>query len=114
MAPPGIEGLDEVDLNALRRALDETMAEPDPSRREQMLYKLRTEAWVEVARFAAAHRQRVMLGLRPWQIPPCMGSKRDPAALALLDRMLMFGLSRFEPDLLAALDEAEAEEAEQT
>jgi hypothetical protein len=75
----------------------------------------------EVGRFAAYHCQRRNLRLKPWETAPCdAGPHRDPdavdshgyaAAAGLLERMLAAGLSRWEPDPIAALEAATAEPA---
>ena len=99
-------------------------------RAEQIKEKLREESWEEVAIFCAECCQERSLHLKPWQIPPCtIENPDDPnagalrsdypglasdgrrEAAALLKRMLAAGISRFHPDPLAALDEAERRKA---
>ena len=47
------------------------------------------------------------LKLRPWQLPPCTAKQDDPnerdKEAQALRKMLAAGLSRYEPDPLAAL-----------
>ena len=69
--------------------------------------------------FCASHCQSRSLNLQAWQTPPMwvrdldaalrepFGGKRgDREAAELLQRMLDAGLSKYEPDPLAALDQA--------
>jgi hypothetical protein len=68
----------------------------------------------EIGRFAAYHCQRRSLRLKPWETAPCdAGPHRDSdaddshgyaAAAALLERMSAVGLSRYEPDPIAAIE----------
>jgi hypothetical protein len=96
-------GLEPVDADALRRCLDLMAADPEWS--EFIASKLRNSTWFEAASFAAYSLQADALGLRPWQTPPAMAG--DPAAAALVRRLRAAGLSRYEPDPLAALAKAE-------
>ena len=96
----------EVDDDALRRAM--AITRRDPSRAMQLDEVLRDEPWTEVAEFAAFHCHIQTLGLKPWQLPPCSIEQNDPRqdnkdAQRLLRRMLAAGVSRYEPDPLAAL-----------
>jgi hypothetical protein len=109
------------DRDALTRAL--VIARQDPMRAEQLDRKLANgESWDEVATFAALCVQSNALHLKPWQCPPCDSNNEiDPSEgvlygnrpdeVALLQRMLAAGLSRFEPDPMKALAEAEAKTA---
>jgi hypothetical protein len=90
--------------------------------REQLDEFLRERPWREVGEFAAYGCQCATLKLKPWQSPPC---EVDPdwaddtgddhhgriAAARLLRRLLAAGLSRYEPDPVAALERAERIEA---
>src|SRR5262245_17713771 len=64
-------------------------------------------SWHEAARFAAHVVQRRALHLKPWQSTPSQVDIDDPdddqAAALLLQRMLAGGISKFDPDPLAAL-----------
>jgi hypothetical protein len=100
------------DREALQLAIDQTLAEDDLGRVEQVRWKLSTDGWRETAEFCSYHRQMEALRLKPWQSPPSQVSLRsasqyDTEARALLDRMLKGGISRYHPDPLAALAEAE-------
>ena len=93
------------------------IARRDPGRAEQLRAMLEDEEWIEVAEFAAYHCQIHALSLKPWQSPPVHidedadepdSAEREPntAARKLLRRMLRAGVSRFDPDPLAALERA--------
>ena len=97
--------LTEVDREALQRALDMTLAEPDCA--EQIRHKLQHDGWHEAARFAAYHQQVKSLRLQPWQSPPCSAAARtrtDKELLEISRRLVRSGLSLFEPDPLDAID----------
>jgi hypothetical protein len=68
---------------------------------------LRNEPWADVGRFAAFSRQITSLGLRPWESTVVYAD--TPEAHALLRRLKAAGLSRYEPDPVAACEAAEAE-----
>jgi hypothetical protein len=94
------------DKDALTRAME--MARREPSRRWQLDEMLKDQSWQEVAEFAAYHCQNRTLRLKPWESPPMNFDEDeddDSPGCALLIRMLAAGLSRFEPDPLAALNE---------
>jgi hypothetical protein len=85
------------------------VARQDPSQARQLDAKLAGETWLEVAAFAAHACQCRALHLKPWETPPCSVADMDDDAGApgrLLHRMLAVGLSKYEPDPLAALDHA--------
>ena len=78
---------------------------------------LRMSHGVDVAEFAAYSCQIKSLSLKPWQSPPVHEDEdadepdnaereSDTAARKLLRRMLRAGVSRFDPDPLAALERA--------
>jgi hypothetical protein len=82
--------------------------------------ELKQKAWFEVARGCAWSEQHRNLRLRPWQPPPCQadphaingaddGVMGRRAASLLLARMLKLGVSRWHPDPLAAIEQAEVE-----
>src|SRR6478672_6805926 len=104
--------MDEIDKEALTRALELTKAEPD--RAEQIESMLKDRSWEEVAQFAAYHQQCKNLRLKPGETPPCHGAvnlaepgtgadESFPAANRLLQRMMDSGLSQWEPDPERAL-----------
>jgi hypothetical protein len=109
----------EADRDAFERALK--MARRDPARAKQLTSMMTDRPWEEVAKFAAHCCQGKSLGLKPWQVPPC--SLTDAEVWADLDssapehrgyleaqdlvrRLLRVGLSRWEPDPVAALRRA--------
>jgi hypothetical protein len=100
----------KADRDALQRALK--IAGEDLSRAGQLASKLKTEPWQDVAAFAAAICQSKSLRLRPWESPPaCLeagdedfDNGRNRAGVRLLERLEAAGLSRYEPDPLAALE----------
>ncbi|MCA1415283.1 hypothetical protein I6F30_29750 [Bradyrhizobium sp. NBAIM20] len=114
--------LSESDRDALKRALNAARSE-SPARAKQIDAMLRdpSRSWDEIAKFAASCVQTSNLGLMPWQPPPCQIANIDAAlaasddeprrgrnaAATLLQQMLDAGVSRFEPDPMTALAEAE-------
>lgn len=112
----------EQDRIALEAAM--AIARRDPLRAEQLDRKLASGAkWDEVAFLAALCVQSNALHLKPWQCPPCdTNDEIDPSQgvlygnrpdeVALLQRMLRAGVSRFHPDPMKALAEAEAKAAQ--
>jgi hypothetical protein len=98
--------MNRVDREALKRALALLRADPEYS--AQILSKLAAEPWEDVAEFAAFCAQSDSLGLQPWQSAPMYAglSPHQPDALALMVRLVGAGLSRFEPDPIAALAQA--------
>ena len=108
----GHDDLDAVDRDALTRAMQIAIRR-DPGRAQQLQSKLQDEPWREVAEFAAYGCQMHALSLRPWRDPPCHADEdetkpRDKAAQRLLRKMLAAGVSRYEPDPLAALERLSA------
>jgi hypothetical protein len=94
--------VNRVDRNALRRAL--ALARAEPEYRDQLERKVEAEGWESAARFASYNLQADNLGLKPWMDTPMYAEVRpDPEALALLVKLLGHGLSRYEPDPVAAL-----------
>jgi hypothetical protein len=103
---------DDVDRDALERCMK--IAQRDPLRTEHLASKLEDEGWRAVAEFAAYGCQIESLSLKPWQSPPCHidedadepdNAEREPDTIGrkLLRQMLRAGVSRFDPDPLAAL-----------
>jgi hypothetical protein len=95
----------KVDREALKRALVLAKASDERGRREQ-IESMQERDWFEAAHFAAYHCQVNALQLRPWQSPPLYG--RDADAAVLLRKLLDAGLSRYEPNPVAALAAIEA------
>jgi hypothetical protein len=106
-----------VDREALERAIEICRTKKAPADRNQIEHKLATEPWIQVGEFAAYSCQMDSLHLRPWQPPPVWiddlvaiinagddGVGGNYAAARLLQRLLNAGLSRFEPDPIAALE----------
>jgi hypothetical protein len=111
--------LTETDFEAMERAI-ELYRRRDPASREQIDGMLKDRPWREAAELASYGCQCDRLGLRPWQSPPCevVGDPDDyeymkddhrglRGAARLLQRLLDAGLSRYEPDPIAALERAE-------
>ena len=107
----------KTDRAALELALQQTLAEKDQSRVEQVRSMLEDRDRLDVMQFCSFHRQIEALKLRPWELPPCLGDYdgspggRDEQAWALLKRMRKAGLSRWDPDPLAAVEAAEKQVA---
>jgi hypothetical protein len=113
--------MNATDHDAFTRALALCRAE-DAGRARQIDAKLADEPWEDVARFAASCCQSKSLRLQPWQGVPFRANLRDldkpfddprgeRQAAELLQRLLKLGLSRFEPDPIGAIAEAEAKRA---
>ena len=105
------------DMDALTRAIAACRA-ADPARSAQIDAMLSYRPWAEVGTFAAASAQRHSLHLKPWQSPPCRSDPEDlykpigdprgeRESAELLRRLLDIGLSRYEPDPLQAIAQAE-------
>ena len=63
----------KIDRAALELALQQTLAEKDQSRVEQVQSMLKGRTRLGVSQFCSFHRQIAALKLRPWELPPCMG-----------------------------------------
>jgi hypothetical protein len=112
-----INDVDKVDLEALERALDLTLAEKDQGRVEQVRAMLAEDGWHEAATFATFHRQTEHLQLAPWEEAPChidpdhidaiisRGPDNNNAfgAAKLLKRMLAHSISQYDPSPIDAL-----------
>jgi hypothetical protein len=89
------------------------------ARRQQIDDFLSSRPWIEVGRFCAAVAQEHSLHLMPWMHPPChirdiaaalddLDEQRGYRAAALLrQRMERCGVSRWHPDPIAAIADAE-------
>jgi hypothetical protein len=100
------------------RAIEIAKAE-SPGRAAQIASKLKTESWREVAEFASYVCQHRALQTRPWELAPIDVDEDDPIpggddahrkgrAITLLRRLLHAGLSRYEPQPLAAIAKMES------
>jgi hypothetical protein len=104
---------DPVDVAALERALAACRA-GEPMRRGQLEAMIQEGGWRSAGRAAAYGLQIKNLHLKPHQLPPCVIDENNPrsdeeaSAAMLLRRMISLGLSRYEPDPLAAIEAAEA------
>jgi hypothetical protein len=107
-----------VDREALELALARRRAESQDAS-EQLDHIIARDGWHEAGQFASYCGQMASLRLRPWQAPPVWvevgedDDRRRPhtgrrAASELLARMLALGISKFHPDPLRAIAEAEA------
>ena len=117
--------LSPVDREALERALK--IARSDPQEREMLDRLEKEEGWFTAAVQAVYHCQRPLIAPRLWQPQPHDlnpdeveviiargddGVNGNYAAAKLLKRMLKAGLSRYEPDVVGALEQAEARRPE--
>ena len=106
---------------ALARAvkLYRAQSPPAPKQVDEML---RDDPWQEVAEFCAYACENRLLRLQPWRDPPCIASldnltkphgdqRGERESAEWLRRLLDAGLSRFEPDPLAAIERVEAKPA---
>jgi hypothetical protein len=106
------------DRAALERAFAACRAE-GPARAGQLDAMLADDPWERVAKFAAYSVQIDSLGLLPWQKPPCQtqletallepfGDQRGTReAGEILKKLLALGLSKYEPDPIGAIADAE-------
>ena len=67
---------------------------------------MRNEPWADVGRFAAFSGQITSLGLQPWESTVVYADTPEAHAL-LLRRLKAAGLSRYEPDPVAAIRAAD-------
>jgi hypothetical protein len=83
------------------------LAGKDRARANQVRAMINEDGRPSAAKFAASYLQRQALELRPWDLPPCRADvDDDDAAGHLLRRLLVAGLSRYDPDPLRALEAA--------
>lgn len=103
----------------MRRAITTLREARDKGVREQVEAMRRSDTFEEVGTFASFSCQSDSLRLQPWQTAPLwvgdlaaalrkpFGDQRgDREAAEILQKLLANGLSRFEPDPLAALERA--------
>lgn len=113
----------KLDREAVTRAIAMLRLE-SPGRSQQIDDKLASEPWESVARWCAYCCQCDTLHLKIYQSPPCWTDPSEIGAILakgddgihghygaakLLQRMLAAGLSRYEPDPVAALKRASAQ-----
>jgi hypothetical protein len=112
--------MNRIDKDAMERAIEAARAE-SAARATQIDSKLQDESWERVAQFASYCVQGRVLNLQPWQKPPCHASLADldqpyddprgaRESAELLKRLIDANLSPYEPDPMAALERAEAEQ----
>jgi hypothetical protein len=106
----------KIDRAALELALQQTLAEKDQDRVEQVRSMLEGRTRLEVSQFCSFHRQIEALKLAPWDLPPCCVSadNDDPEnapAVQLLRRMRKAGVSKWDPSPIAACEAAEKQAA---
>jgi hypothetical protein len=103
-----IGDLTTIDIEALDRAIEQALAEPEDreGRHWQINKMLAEDDRIEVGMFCSYHLQCERLRLKPWDSPPMHsnGIGRSPSA-RLRKRLEKAGLSIFEPDPEAALKE---------
>ena len=100
----------QADLAALKLAME--TAREDPAEKEHLDSLLQERGWHDVSVSAAYHCQTRHLSLKPWQEPPCVEDEdephpRDPNAQKILRMMLERGISRYHPDPLLAMAQAQ-------
>ena len=116
--------MNDVDKQALELAIEQTLAEPDEGRVEQVKSMLadETRTWFETASFCSYHRQNQNLRLAPWDSPACdicdddvesfirpgPGHETDVELVKLYLEMREYGVSKFHPDPAAAVRAAKA------
>ncbi len=96
--------LTDVDREAITRAIEITRKE-SRARRRQVDAKLRTEPFEAVGRFCAFSAQIEFMHLQPWESTIVYTDL--PESHALRRRLIAAGLSKYEPDPLAALERVE-------
>jgi hypothetical protein len=95
--------LTDADRDAMAWAITVARRE-SPTRAKQIDAKLRNEPFEAVGRFAAFSAQIASMHLQPWESTVVYADSRE--AHALLRRLKAAGLSKFEPDPIAALEQA--------
>jgi hypothetical protein len=106
--------LSDLDKGAMQRAI--AILRLDSTTAEQIEHKLKREGFEKAGHFASYAVQCDLLNLRPWQAPPAHTRAtipdpnvygERPGEIELRDRLLVAGLSVFEPNPTKALVEAE-------
>lgn len=113
----------DVDRDAFTRAIETMLRSPEAIYRNDFKRRLSTkEPWEKIGHHAASVCQCRALGLAPWQTAPHQAEPNQvdvpgfeyrgtAVASALLGKLLAAGLSRFEPDPVAALTALERADA---
>jgi hypothetical protein len=106
------EDLTPADRAAMLDCIEYMRTEPDSRRGDQINAKLEEQSFFEAGDFAAYHVQNITMQLMPWQCPPSAveGSPYDDRprsayeqeAIPFLKLMLEAGISKWDPDPLAA------------
>lgn len=94
-----------IDRIALEAAVAQCLAEGGDAA-ERVKLQLAGESWINAAQFAAAICQTKALNLACYETEPCFVDDDDvnnPEALKLLQQMLSLGISRWDPDPMAAI-----------
>jgi hypothetical protein len=96
----------EVDKDALRRAIKMARAESPEHAGQIDRMMAQGQSFEEIGRSCASGCQRHNLRLKPWESPPIYAELHpdQPGATELLNKLLDAGLSRYEPDPIAALE----------
>jgi hypothetical protein len=111
--------MEQHDREAMRRAV-ETLLQTEPEWRDQIAAMLQSQPWEEVGLFAATCCQIKVLALKPHECAPAethdVAEPSDvysyrASEVRLLRQMLSLGVSRFDPDPIAAIAAAEAKPA---
>jgi hypothetical protein len=103
------DDFDEVDVEALDRALSIALADDERNGDDQMKYFLEHDGWFWASSSASYRLQYLNLGLKPNQDPPCFGEpcpisgRVSSNANKLMRRLISHGLSMYEPDPVAAI-----------
>jgi hypothetical protein len=97
-----------IDRDALRRCIA-IVRQENAARAEQIDDFLREREWDDVGEFCSYCVQMKNLCLRPWEMPPSSVDTDDEGPAGdLLRRLVNAGLSKYEPDPVAALAEKAA------
>jgi hypothetical protein len=112
--------ISEADRDAFERAIAIMLRHREAIHRRDFRRRLAEaqEPWESIGRHAASVAQSEALRVRPWETAPCdldgeiddppgYEHRRTAAAAAILTRLLAANLSRFEPDPVNALAQAE-------
>jgi hypothetical protein len=114
MSPTETDDDDEIDFDALRRAVKMARRIAPEYGKRFLLLKETDDDWLSEARQAAYACQCRRMRLKPWMEAPMHAyilepdgtTTRDPVAGDWYDRLVAAGLSPLEPDPVAALRQA--------